>query len=249
MQLRMNDGKQIPVQAVAEAGGTLKIRLLNQTSDSLKSMFQDGLAVRKMTVWETGQADRVYEGYTELICISEYTGAVWEVGMQKPEASPDVRLDQMEADMEKLKENGGKLPEPARLAIQYATESMTDQQCLDVVDYVERWNPNGARYKKDKRVSVEENGGLALYKCIQEHTSQEDCRPSINTAALWSRIDAAHAGTLADPIPWKTNMQPEAGKYYVEGELVAKCIEDPGQPLYNALAELCPGRYFEVAEG
>ena len=151
--------------------------------------------------------------------------------------------------MEKLKENGGKLPEPARLAIQYATESMTDQQCLDVVDYVERWNPNGARYKKDKRVSVGEDGGLVLYKCIQEHTSQEDRRPSINTAALWSRIDAAHAGTLADPIPWKTNMQPEAGKYYVEGELVAKCIEDPGQPLYNALAELCPGRYFEVAEG
>ena len=101
----------------------------------------------------------------------------------------------------------------------------------------------------DSLKSMFQDGGLALYKCIQEHTSQEDRRPSINTAALWFRIDAAHARTLADPVPWKTNMQPEAGKYYVEGELVAKCIEDPGQPLYNALAELCPGRYFEVAEG
>ena len=112
---------------------------------------------------------------------------------------------------------------------------MTDQQCLDVLEYVERWNPNGVTYKKDKRVAVEEDGSLALYKCLQEHTS------------LWTRIDLVHAGDLADPIPWKANMQPEAGKYYHEGNLTAKCVEDPGQPLYNALADLCSGGYFEAA--
>ena len=211
MKLIMNDGQQVPVQTVTETGGTLKIRLLNQTSAGLKAIFQDALAVQKMAAKETGQADRVYEGYTELVCISEYTGAIWEVEMRKTEADPDTRLAQVEEDVEKLKESGGKIPESARLAIQYATESMTDQQCLDVLDYVERWNPNGVTYKKDKRVAVEEDGDLA------------------------------------DPIPWKANMQPEAGKYYHEGNLTAKCVEDPGQPLYNALADLCPGRYFEAA--
>lgn len=164
MKLIMNDGQQISVQTVAETGGTLKIRLLNQTSAGLKAIFQDALAVQKMTARETGQADRVYEGYTELVCISEYTGAIWEVEMRKTEADPDTRLAQVEEDVEKLKESGGKIPESARLAI-----------------------------------------------------------------------------------PWKANMQPEAGKYYREGDLTAKCVEDPGQPLYNALADLCPGRYFEAA--
>ena len=246
MKLTLNDGQQIPIQSATESGGNLRIRLLNQTSAGLKAIFQDALAVKKMTVQETGQADRVYEGYTELTCISEYTGAIWEVELQKPEADPDTRLDQMETEIKTLKENGGKLPESARLAIQYATESMTDQQCLDVVDFVEKWNPNGVVYRKDKRVTVPEGDGLALYKCLQEHTSQENYKPSIDTASLWTRVDISHAGTLADPIPWKTNMQPEAGKYYIEGGLIAKCIEDPGQPLYNTLAGLCPGRYFEA---
>lgn len=183
MKLIMNDGQQVPVQTVTETGGTLKIRLLNQTSAGLKAIFQDALAVQKMTAKETGQADRVYEGYTELVCISEYTGAIWEVEMRKTEADPDTRLAQVEEDVEKLKESGGKIPESARLAIQYATETMTDQQCLDVLDYVERWNPNGVTYKKDKRVAVEEDGSLALYKCLQEHTSQENWKPGMDTAS------------------------------------------------------------------
>lgn len=87
----------------------------------------------------------------------------------------------------------------------------------------------------------------ALNKRLQEITSQENWKPGMDTASLWTRIDLVHAGNLADPIPWKANMQPEAGKYYHEGNLTAKCVEDPGQPLYNALADLCPGRYFEAA--
>ena len=55
-------------------------------------------------------------------------------------------------------------------------------------------------------------------------------------------------GTKEDPVPWTPNMQPEEGKYYKEEELLAECVEDPGQPLYNKLAELCPGRYFTVVE-
>ena len=76
MKLTLNDGQQIPIQSATESGGNLRIRMLNQTSAGLKAIFQDALAVKKMTVQETGQADRVYEGYTDLTCISEYTGAI-----------------------------------------------------------------------------------------------------------------------------------------------------------------------------
>ena len=65
------------------------------------------------------------------------------------------------------------------------------------------------------------------------------------TESLYVCVDEPHSGSQEDPIPWVSNMQPESGKYYIEGDLLAKCIEDPGQPLYHKLSELCPGRYFE----
>lgn len=87
-----------------------------------------------------------------------------------------------------------------------------------------------------------------LWKTAQDNvTFQAQYRPGTGTESLYTHIDEAHAGSIEDPIPWQTNMQPEAGKYYVEGNLIAKCIEDPGQALHNKLAELCPGRYFEAA--
>ena len=91
--------------------------------------------------------------------------------------------------------------------------------------------------------------GDNLYKTAQENvTFQAQYRPGEGTESLYTRIDETHAGTLEDPIPWVLNMQPEKDKYYVEGELIAKCIEDPGQALHNKLSELCPGRYFEAVE-
>ena len=88
-----------------------------------------------------------------------------------------------------------------------------------------------------------------LYKTIKENQKFEaQWIPGQGTESLFVRIDETHAGTKENPIPWTPNMQPEEGKYYKEGELIARCIEDPGQALYNKLSELCPGRYFAVAE-
>mgnify|MGYP002508445930 CR=1 FL=1 len=44
-----------------------------------------------------------------------------------------------------------------------------------------------------------------LYKCRQAHTTQADWTPD-KTPALWAVIDAAHAGTAADPIPAAAGM-------------------------------------------
>lgn len=46
-----------------------------------------------------------------------------------------------------------------------------------------KWNGDGTVYKLGTRVRV--NG--TLYKCIQSHTSQEDCNPT-SASSLWSKV-------------------------------------------------------------
>lgn len=86
-----------------------------------------------------------------------------------------------------------------------------------------------------------------LWKCRQAHTSQENWKPSINTASLWEVINVENAGTLDDPIPYDQTMTVYNGKYYLEEGIIYKCIRDPGQPLYATCASLV-GNYFEVAK-
>lgn len=86
-----------------------------------------------------------------------------------------------------------------------------------------------------------------LWKCHQAHTSQENWKPSINTASLWEVINVENAGTLDDPIPYDQTMTVYNGKYYLEEGIIYKCIRDPGQPLYATCASLV-GNYFEVAQ-
>lgn len=85
-----------------------------------------------------------------------------------------------------------------------------------------------------------------LWKCRQAHTSQENWKPSINTASLWEVINVENAGTLDDPIPYDQNMTVYNGKYYLEEGIIYKCVRDSGQPLYASCASLV-GNYFEVA--
>lgn len=85
-----------------------------------------------------------------------------------------------------------------------------------------------------------------LWKCRQAHTSQENWKPSINTASLWEVINVENAGTLDDPIPYDQTMTVYNGKYYLEDGITYKCVRDSGQPLYASCASLV-GNYFEVA--
>lgn len=86
-----------------------------------------------------------------------------------------------------------------------------------------------------------------LWKCRQAHTSQENWKPSIETASLWEVINVENAGTLDDPIPYDQTMTVYNGKYYLEDGITYKCVRDSGQPLYATCASLV-GNYFEVAK-
>lgn len=88
--------------------------------------------------------------------------------------------------------------------------------------------------------------GEDLWECIQAHTTQENWKPSLETASLWKRVDEEHAGTKDDPIPYAPPMEIFKDKYYTQSKVLYKCIRDSGQPLFHNLSDLV-GNYVEKA--
>lgn len=119
---------------------------------------------------------------------------------------------------------------------------LPDSEAVKIHLCYDPWESDKA-YKVGDRVECDDK----LWKCRQAHTSQENWKPSIETASLWEVIDVEHAGTLEDPIPYDQTMTVYNGKYYQEEGIIYKCIRDSGQPLYATCASLV-GNYFEVAQ-
>ncbi len=130
--------------------------------------------------------------------------------------------------------------------IEQAAQSLSDADGLKAKALYPRWEalvkngsvtaPAGFRFTH--------NGDL--YKCVNPDPKfQSDWVPGNGTAALYVRVDEAHAGTLADPIPYDGNMALESGKYYLQDYVIYRCTRDTINPVYNALADLV-GIYVEV---
>ena len=85
-----------------------------------------------------------------------------------------------------------------------------------------------------------------LYKCRNANPQfQATWIPGIDTAALCTRIDETHAGTIDDPIPYDGNMELVSGLYYSQDGIVYRCTRDTGIPVYQPLKDLV-GIYVEV---
>ena len=131
--------------------------------------------------------------------------------------------------------------------IEEAAQSLPDADGLKAKALYPRWEV------LVKKGSVEAEAGYRftyngdLYKCTDKNPKfQADWVPGNGTAALYVRIDEAHAGTLADPIPYDGNMELKAGLYYTQSGVTYLCNRNTGQPVYNSLAELV-GLYVEIA--
>ena len=66
-------------------------------------------------------------------------------------------------------------------------------------------------------------------------------------ASLFEVIDETHAGTLEDPIPYDGNMEIFVDLYYIQNDVIYKCIRSSGVALYHNLADLV-GNYVEIVE-
>lgn len=242
MKIIFGDATELAVQAAYTDGDALKIKVIGKMPEELRTIFEDTIKTAKMTVKERESTVAVYEGYTDFTGIFCYTGGILEPCLYQVGKTTEQRLEECEENIKALQETGGTSPDMLA-AVRITAQTFSDSDSLSVKGIYPEWKDIiGKTVKKDYKFLYEN----VLYKAIQDNLLiQEQHIPGNGTESLYTRLDESHAGTMEDPIPWNVNMRPEKDKYYVEGELIAKCIEDPGQALHNKLAELCPGRYFE----
>ena len=103
--------------------------------------------------------------------------------------------------------------------IEQAAQSLPDADGLKAKALYPRWE------KLVQLGSVTAEAGYRftydgdLYKCVNPNpTFQSDWVPGNGTAALYVRVDEAHAGTLADPIPAARSMEYVYGLHYADPE-------------------------------
>lgn len=84
--------------------------------------------------------------------------------------------------------------EQLRRAIQFITDSLTDEQALEVSSVCSKYEV-GKAYKVGDRFAEGVNGvgDAQLYKVLQDHTSQSDWHPS-NTPSLYKAIGVTEDG-------------------------------------------------------
>lgn len=103
-------------------------------------------------------------------------------------------------------------------------EELPDKEALEVKELADTWYSKiGQTVPKDKRLYYDD----MLYKVLKEHLVQEHFPPSIDTGSLYAVISSEtmeHEGTLEDPIPYVQNMLLEEGKYYIQYDVIYKCI-------------------------
>ena len=237
MKAIFNDATELSVQQAIPEGDYLRILSL-EAPESLRQYFEDPLKTKKIIIQERGQTIATYDDYTTLYRIEWSPGGIYTVVMYKPEKTPEVQAEVQQA---------------AILVAQLQAQSLTDAQAITVKAIYPAWSPDGVQYPVDYKVLQDD----VLYKCLQEHTSQENWAPGV-APSLWTAVASGEqAGTLEDTIPVPetvatAGMEYEKGKYYSEGGTVY-LMDRQGMEagdkitLYFAPSALI-GQYFSVAE-
>ena len=237
MKAIFNDATELSVQQAIPEGDYLKILSL-EAPETLRQCFEDPLKTKRIIIQERGQTIATYDDYTTLYRIEWSPGGIYTVVMYKSEKTPEAQAEVQQA---------------AVLVAQMQAQALTDAQAVTVKAIYPAWNPDGVQYPVDFKVLQDD----VLYKCLQEHTSQEGWAPGI-APSIWVAVETGeHAGTQEDPIPvpetvTTAGFEYEKGKYYSEGGTVY-LMDRQGMEagdkitLYFAPSALV-GQYFSVAE-
>lgn len=89
-----------------------------------------------------------------------------------------------------------------------------------------------------------------LYKCLQPHKIQSTWNPK-DAVSLWANVSEESQeadGSREHPYAWTSGMTCYNGKYYIEDNILYICTRDSGGPVYNRIADLPAGLYFQIAE-
>lgn len=140
------------------------------------------------------------------------------------------------SDLEKLKRD------VAMVSKNINSLSLTNNEALDVKEFYPIWSADSVQVKKGERYQCDD----LLWEVVQDHTTQELWKPSLETASLWKVVEVEHEGTQSEPIPYTPPMEIFEGKYYTQNEVLYKCVRDSGIPLSYDLSALV-GTYVEIA--
>ncbi len=111
------------------------------------------------------------------------------------------------------------LARQTRPYIEKAAQSLSDADGLKAKAMYPRWEKLVQLGSVTAEAGYRFTYGNDLYKCVNPDPKfQSDWVPGVGTAALYVRIDEAHAGTLADPIPAARSMEYTYGLYYSDSE-------------------------------
>ena len=103
--------------------------------------------------------------------------------------------------------------------IEEAAQSLPDADGLKAKALYPRWEALVKKGSVTADAGYRFTYGGDLYKCVNANpTFQADWVPGSGTAALYVRIDEAHSGSLADPIPAARSMDYVYGMYYSDPE-------------------------------
>lgn len=97
-----------------------------------------------------------------------------------------------------------------RAVIEANAETMTDEAAVEAVELFPKWSPDGVSYVAGDRRRY----GEKLYKCLQDHTSQEGWDPE-SAPSLWAEILPGQDGTEIGE--W---VQPDSTNPYMTGDHV-----------------------------
>lgn len=128
---------------------------------------------------------------------------------------------------------------------QAQVEALTDDEAKKVPALFPLWETEKA-YAVGDRVWYQ----ASLYKCIQAHTSQSTWNPK-DATSLWANVSEESQeadGSREHPFEWQSGMTCYNGKYYIEDNILYICTRDSGGPVYNRIADLPAGLYFQIAE-
>lgn len=137
------------------------------------------------------------------------------------------------------------LSEEAKEVVSFAVRNveLSDEQALKVSEFYPVWQLE-IEYIEGKIVRGKGDDPL-LYRCRQNHISDEVNQPGIHTSAIWEVINVDQSGMIDDPIPAVANMQYYKDQYYLEDDVLYLCTRDSEIPLAYLPSQLI-GHYFEV---
>lgn len=144
------------------------------------------------------------------------------------------------------------LARQTRPYIEKAAQSLSDADGLKAKALYPRWEALVKKGSVTAEAGYRFTHGGNLYKCVNANpTFQSDWVPGDGTAALYVRIDEAHTGTLADPIPAARSMEYVYGLHYADPEdgktyLCTRTGEEAGGAItLHYLPHELVGLYFE----